>query len=79
MDVAAALAKGWPDQKWSLNGDDLSGLIWEGEGPPPTAEEVATAWQARQDERASRPKVPTIEQIYNALKARGLLSDDDLK
>jgi hypothetical protein len=44
MDISRALQEGWPEGKWSLIGNDYSGLTWIGPGEPPTMEELEAAW-----------------------------------
>ena len=50
MDISQALQIGWPQGKWSLVGNNYSGLTWIGPGEQPTMEELQAAWDNRPPE-----------------------------
>ena len=71
MDITQALQVGWPQGKWSLVGNDYSGLTWIGPGNPPTLEELQVAW----DNRPPEP-LPDAEkyQVLDWLDDHGITS-----
>jgi len=51
-DYAAVLTANYSGERWSLVGDDYSGLTWLSEGPKPTKKVLDEAWPAVRDARA---------------------------
>ena len=64
IDIARALQIGWPQGKWSLIGNDYSGLTWIGPGDAPTMEELQTAWD-------NRPPPPIVVSMRSFREACG--------
>jgi hypothetical protein len=52
MDIPAILNAEYPGAEWILDGDDYDGLIWLGDTPKPTEDELAALWPTVQYERA---------------------------
>ena len=44
IDYARAIQHARPGEEWTLNGEELSGLIWHADTKPPTQAELAKAW-----------------------------------
>ena len=51
-DYAAVLTELYPGSRWSLFGDDYSGLTWLSDGDAPTQQELDAAWPSVRDARA---------------------------
>jgi len=64
IDIARALQIGWPQGKWSLIGNDYSGLTWIGPGDAPTMEELQEAWD-------NRPPPPIVVSMRSFREACG--------
>jgi len=54
VDYAAVLTRKYPDCLWSLNGNDYSGLSWDGSNAvqKPTKASLEAAWDAVRDDLA---------------------------
>ena len=50
-DYAAVLTADYPNQEWTLNGDNYDGLTWLSDTPKPTQAELDAAWPAVQQAR----------------------------
>jgi len=50
-DYAAVLTALFPDDEWTLLGDEYSGLTWLSDTPKPTQAELDAAWPQVQSER----------------------------
>jgi hypothetical protein len=50
MDIAQILGRKFPNNEWTLNGDDYSGLVWISENPKPTQKKLEDLWPAVQQE-----------------------------
>jgi len=59
MDIAKTLLLGYPEAKWSLNGDTYDGLTWLSETPKPTEEELRVKWA----EVSNPPPVVTMRSL----------------
>jgi len=59
MDIAKTLLLGYPESKWSLDGDTYDGLIWLSNTPKPTEEELKAKWQ----EVSNPPPVVTMRSL----------------
>lgn len=44
MNISAILSENYSDAKWSLNGDDYSGLEWNDASPKPSKKELEAQW-----------------------------------
>ena len=44
IDYARAIQHARPGEEWTLNGEELSGLIWHADTEAPTEAELAKAW-----------------------------------
>ncbi len=44
IDYAAVLVKYYPNDKWSLDGSEYSGLVWLSNTPKPSKEELDACW-----------------------------------
>ena len=51
-DYPAVLVAIRPGARWTLNGDDYSGLTWLDDSPKPTKKELDAAWPQVQYDRA---------------------------
>jgi len=79
IDTAQAVASLRPGAEWSMNGDDVEGIIWHTEGVQPltTAEveaEVARLEQAALDEAAAKEAAKAS--ALAKLEALGLTAEE---
>ena len=44
MDIPQILDRKFNDNKWTLNGDDYSGLVWLSDTPKPTKKQLEDLW-----------------------------------
>ena len=49
----AVLAANYPNDDWTLNGDDYTGLTWLSDSPKPTKKELEALWPEVQAEIAA--------------------------
>lgn len=59
MDIAKTLVLGYPESKWSLDGDTYDGLTWLSNTPKPTEEELRVKWE----EVSNPPPVVTMRSL----------------
>lgn len=52
MNIAAALNQCRPGARWNLTGDTFEGIEWLDDSPPPTQEELETAWAEIQAQKS---------------------------
>ena len=52
MDITATLQAIRPTAKWTLDGDEYSGLTWLDDSPKPTKKELDAAWPQVEYDRA---------------------------
>jgi hypothetical protein len=50
MDIAQILSRKFPDNEWTLNGDDYAGLVWLSTNPKPTEKKLQDLWSIVQQE-----------------------------
>lgn len=59
MDIAKTLVLGYPESKWSLDGDTYDGLTWLSNTPKPTLAELEAKWE----EVSNPPPVVTMRSL----------------
>ena len=77
-DYAAVLTADYPNQEWTLNGDDYDGLTWLSDTPKPTQAELDAAWPAVQQAQADAvaAKEAARQSAISKLAALGLTVDE---
>lgn len=69
MDIAKALAFGWPNEQWTLSGDSYDGLNWQSQYPKPSLQELEAAWS---DYILRRSVLVQIEELEASVTPRRL-------
>jgi multidrug resistance efflux pump len=74
----AVLAANYPNDDWTLNGDDYDGLTWLSDTPKPSQQELDDAWPAVQQARAdvAAARVAAKQSAVSKLEALGLSVDE---
>ena len=77
-DYAAVLTADYPNQEWTLNGDNYDGLTWLSDSPKPTQAELDAAWPAVQQAQADAvaAKETARQSAISKLAALGLTVDE---
>lgn len=77
-DYAAVLTVNYPDDEWTLTGNDYANLEWRSDSPKPTQQELDDAWpavqQAQADAVAARDAAK--QSAIDKLAALGLTVDE---
>ena len=77
-DYAAVLTADYPNQEWTLNGDNYDGLTWLSDSPKPTQAELDAAWPTVQQAQADAvaAKEAARQSAISKLAALGLTVDE---
>jgi len=78
MNIAIILGRHYPDQEWTLNGDDYAGLVWLSDTPKPTEAALVKAWPSVQSEIAAeaQARLDAKASTIDKLKALGLTVEE---
>ena len=75
MDYTAILIKHYPNDEWTLNGENYDGLVWLSDTPKPTKAKLDSYWADIETELANR-KTAKAEARQAALDKLGLTADE---
>ena len=77
-DYAAVLTADYPNQEWTLSGDNYDGLTWLSDSPKPTQAELDAAWPTVQQAQADAvaAKEAARQSAISKLAALGLTVDE---
>ena len=77
-DYAAVLTADYPNQEWTLSGDNYDGLTWLSDSPKPSQAELDAAWPAVQQAQADAvaAKETARQSAISKLAALGLTVDE---
>ena len=77
-DYAAVLTADYPNQEWTLNGDNYDGLTWLSDSPKPTQAELDAAWPTVQQAQADAVAAQEAarQSAISKLAALGLTVDE---
>jgi hypothetical protein len=78
MDIPAILVSKYPNQEWTLNGDNYSGLTWLSNTPKPTEKQLLDLWPEVQIELAAKAqaKIDAKSSAIAKLEALGLTVEE---
>jgi hypothetical protein len=78
MDYTLILNLKYPNNKWTLNGDDYKGLTWLSDTPKPSKAELDAQWDEVKEiiESEKQAKIDAKLAAEAKLAALGLTADD---
>jgi hypothetical protein len=75
IDYSQILTKKYPNQEWTMDGDDYSGLTWLSDSPKPTQHTLDALWETVKAERIA--DIETRAAAKNELLDRlGITADE---
>lgn len=78
IDYSKILTKKYPNQEWTLDGDDYAGLTWISDTEKPSKETLDDLWETVKNEilAESQMKIAVRESAIEKLAALGLTENE---
>jgi hypothetical protein len=78
IDYSQILTKKYPNQEWTLDGDEYAGLTWLSDTPKPSKKTLDDAWdEVKSEMQAEKDQAVAIkESAISKLAALGLTVDE---